>query len=593
MNILSQLFRQAQKKASNRVHRRRWLRSTQNVLAIGILMGTGLSAPVQAASPECPLGVSLQIVAHQDDDILFMNPKVQQDIQTGRCVVTAFITAGDANEGTAYWQSRESGAKAAYATMAGVSNTWTVSSGQFGGHTLALSTLNGRPSVKLLFMRLADGGVGGGGFSNDNNESLQKLWSGSISSMHPLDNAASYSRSALIATLTGIMRTFQPDLIRGQDYNGSFGDGDHSDHHAAAYFTLEAHRAYFTAHTLEGLRGYNASSLPANVAGSDKTAKETTFLAYAAFDHNVCQTLTACQSAPFSSWISHQYTSGSEIGGSGNITRLGTITASSQNSASNQQASKIADGYVNGFLAGFQQDYTREWATNGGKAGSWVNVAWASQHTLNKIVLYDRPNSDDQVTGGTLTFSDGSMISTGSLPGDGSPQVITFAPKNVTSLRFTATSVSATTKNIGLAELQAYEQNVAPLATVTASSQNTASSQGANKAVDGFAVGWPVDYTHEWATNGGKTGSWLTLAWDEPQTLSRVVLFDRPNSDDQITSGVLRFSDGSTVAVPSLPNDGSPLTLTFSPRTATSLRLDITGVKSTTLNIGLAEIQAS
>jgi hypothetical protein len=134
--------------------------------------------------------------------------------------------------------------------------------------------------------------------------------------------------------------------------------------------------------------------------------------------------------------------------------------------------------------------------------------------------------------------------------------------------------------------------NVAPQATLTASSQNTSTGQTAAKAVDGSHDGYPGDYTREWATVGGKAGSWLNLAWSSPQTLDHVVLYDRPNSNDQITGATLTFSDGSTVSVPSLANNGSAVTVSFPARSTTSLRLRINSVSSSTLNIGLAEIEA-
>jgi hypothetical protein len=79
--------------------------------------------------------------------------------------------------------------------------------------------------------------------------------------------------------------------------------------------------------------------------------------------------------------------------------------------------------------------------------------------------------------------------------------------------------------------------NIAGLATVTASTQNTTEGQGAEKAVDGFTDGQGSpppggDPTHEWATTGGKAGSWLQLEWSSPQAIDHVVLYDRPNQDD-------------------------------------------------------------
>jgi hypothetical protein len=133
--------------------------------------------------------------------------------------------------------------------------------------------------------------------------------------------------------------------------------------------------------------------------------------------------------------------------------------------------------------------------------------------------------------------------------------------------------------------------NVALNATATASSQNASTGQTADKAIDASTSGYPGDYTREWATVGGGAGSWLQLSWTTPQTLDRIVLYDRPNTSDQITAATLTFSDGSTVSVGALNNSGAATTVTFSARTSTSVRLTITAVSSSTWNIGLAEIQ--
>ena len=109
--------------------------------------------------------------------------------------------------------------------------------------------------------------------------------------------------------------------------------------------------------------------------------------------------------------------------------------------------------------------------------------------------------------------------------------------------------------------------NVAPFAAVSASSQNTSTGQLASKAVDGIADGNPGDSTREWATVGGRAGSWIRLAWSAPYRVDRVVLYDRPNLDDQVVAGTLSFSDGSTVAVGALSNGGGPVEVRFAART--------------------------
>jgi len=77
--------------------------------------------------------------------------------------------------------------------------------------------------------------------------------------------------------------------------------------------------------------------------------------------------------------------------------------------------------------------------------------------------------------------------------------------------------------------------NIAPLATVAASSENAADDQLANRAVDGVVDGYPGDFTKEWATNGEGAGAWLDLTWGAPYLIDRITLYDRPNLNDQIT----------------------------------------------------------
>ncbi|MQA33416.1 DUF7402 domain-containing protein, partial [Modestobacter roseus] len=134
--------------------------------------------------------------------------------------------------------------------------------------------------------------------------------------------------------------------------------------------------------------------------------------------------------------------------------------------------------------------------------------------------------------------------------------------------------------------------NLARAATASASSQNGNDGQTAAKAIDGVADGYPGDHTAEWATQGGRAGSWLQLTWSGSVTVGRVVLHDRPNASDQVTAARLTFSDGTSVTVPVLDNAGGATTVRFPARATTSLRITVTTVSATTRNVGLAEVQA-
>ena len=731
-----------------------------------------------AATANCSAGSTMITVAHQDDSLLFFSPDLIHAIKNGRCVQTVFFTAGDAGQGQAYWSSREKGVEAAYAQMAGVANTWTQADAGVAGHPIPEMTLSADPNLTLLFLRLPDGNIDGSGFGSTGFTSLQKLYQGSIPQMTADDGSSSYTLGSLISTVSSLITSFKPDTIWTQDYVGTYGDGDHSDHHTVAYITREASRAWTaTTHTLTGYFDYTTLNQAANVTGTDLTSKENAWFSYTPFDNQVCQSVSACQNTNYWAWISAQYTAGTETDGPGHVyaptshagpnqtvnpgdtvqldgsastdsgasptyqwtqtagpnvglssstavkptftapssaTTLtfslvvkdgsqtstadtvnvivssgssdiapnATVTASSQSTSSGQTAAKAVDGVADGYPT----SPTNEWATVNGGAGSWLKLVWGSAQTIDEVVLYDRPNLSDQVTGGTLTFSDGSTVPVPSLNNDGTATTITFPAKTTTSLLFTVTSVSASTGSVGLAEIVVFPAgtggggttpptanagpdqvvnagatvqldgsgsydpgtnpsykwtqtagpavtlssstavkptftapssattvtfqlvvsdgstssgpstvnitvnpavpNIAPQATVTASSDNPGTGQTKAKAIDGVIDGYPGDYTKEWATTGGVAGSWLKLVWSSSQTVNKVVLYDRPNLNDQVTGGTLTFSDGSTVNVPSLNNDGSATTITFNAKTTTSILFTVTSVSATTRQRG-------
>jgi alpha-glucosidase (family GH31 glycosyl hydrolase) len=124
-----------------------------------------------------------------------------------------------------------------------------------------------------------------------------------------------------------------------------------------------------------------------------------------------------------------------------------------------------------------------------------------------------------------------------------------------------------------------------------ATSSSNEDGYHASGAIDGVADGYPGDRRHEWSSNHEKAGATLTLTWPTEQEVSRVLLFDRPNLVDQVTSGRIVFSDGSTIPFGELPNDGkNAVNLSFTPREIRWLRIEITGVSPTTQNAGLSEI---
>ena len=267
------------------------------------------SSSVRAATQSCAAGTTLNIVAHEDDDLLFMSPSVLHDVQSNRCVVTVFTTAGDAGRDETYWKGREAGSEAAYADMTGVGDSWAESTLTVSSHTLQVRTL---ANVTLVFMRLPDGSHGEG-YPNTGSESLQKLWQSDISAIEAIDGSGmTYTKQGLVDVLTALMNQYQPGTIRTQDYV-PFGAFDHSDHYATAKFAQLAQTQYLTPHTLVGYIGYATADhpldYPSNVTGTDLDKKENAFFVYAAHDDGACASITLCTGAyaDYATWLKAEY----------------------------------------------------------------------------------------------------------------------------------------------------------------------------------------------------------------------------------------------------------------------------------------------
>ena len=244
------------------------------------------AAPAIAAAP-C-VGGALQVVAHTDDDLLFLSPDLLHDIQAGRCVRTVYLTAGDAGRTERYWLGREDGVRAAYAHMAGVEDRWTVSDAGVADHPILLATLDEDPGISLAFLRLPDGNRTGAGTRATEHQSLRWLWDGSIAELRTVDGTARYTAETLTQTLTAFLLDAEPTTVRTLDWTIDFRRGDSADHTAAALFARQAAAAYPAAHTLLGYGGYPIWTRSPNVSGSDLQDKASALLTYGRHDSLMC-----------------------------------------------------------------------------------------------------------------------------------------------------------------------------------------------------------------------------------------------------------------------------------------------------------------
>jgi hypothetical protein len=163
---------------------------------------------------------------------------------------------------------------------------------------------------------------------------------------------------------------------------------------------------------------------------------------------------------------------------------------------------------------------------------------------------------------------------------DGAPQVSTLVQQRA------MVQVGGRTVHLPIDTVS--EGNIAPLAKISVS--GVEGGYGFAGATDGLISGYPDDRGAEWSS-GIKENATIRLEWDAPQVVNRVALFDRINQNDNIWSGILTWSDGTTTPVSTLPNEGtSPLEARFAPKTVRWVEFKVLSVSPATEHSGLAEI---
>ncbi|GAA5902982.1 hypothetical protein JCM6882_009662 [Rhodosporidiobolus microsporus] len=598
---------------------------------------------ITAAVFNC-VGGSVYVIAHADDDLLFQSPDLYTDAKSGACITTIIMTAGDSGTtGQTYSSARESGNQAAYAQMAGTGNTYTEVTATFGGQPVTVRSLKGAPQIQKVYFRLPDGNMDGSGFGITGYQSLRMLYFGSISSITNQPKTATFTLATLKQALAEIITARQPSFVRTLDYMSDYDAGDHADHLTVGRLANEVAGTYATNATIAGYMGYPVQNLPPTMqtTDSDFQGKSNAFFAYTPYDSAECQAYVACVAAGRgeSYWLQRQYIVNEylkeesymgtaqapvTLPNGTNIAGLADVTASSQ------WAEQPATAAVDGNIRGYPGNSSAEWSTYGETVGAWIQLQWDDPYTITDIVLNDRPNLNDWMTGATLTFADNSTVAVGALANDGSATLVSLGGSSgsvvTDSIFLYVTSVSSATGQVGLAEFQVYgtvckgckvssslnsttttttsdgtvsahdsTQDLALAGTATASS--SFSSQGPEKAIDGYIDGYKEDgsgvYSEEWASYGETAGAWLNISWPAYYLIDSLVLYDRPNKNDWITGGVVKFSDGNSLTVTSLDNAGGATVFNLStPVNASSLLFTVTSAGPNSGSVGLAELEA-
>lgn len=249
-----------------------------------------------------PRASHVQIVAHPDDDLYFMNPDVEQAIKAGDPVATIYVEAAEANgrnarrgqgrtapvDYTAYSAARHEGVRRAYARMATGSPQarWIRGTISTAAGPVEMDRLQDAPQVRLVFLDVGTWRRAGG------MQRLSGLWDGSV---HALDTRPargslapariSYTRDGLITQLTDLLARLRPTVVRAQDPDPERGYDrkgkghriDHPDHTATAQLARRAIWRYESSAQIpvvtEFYRGYDNRHWPHNLDASAERHK--------------------------------------------------------------------------------------------------------------------------------------------------------------------------------------------------------------------------------------------------------------------------------------------------------------------------------
>lgn len=310
----------------NGITRRMLLRRTGVAGAVAATAGVSLweaiggsdPAPAAAGRRPAPSPCSIvQIVAHPDDDLYFINPLAWQDITDSASLATVYLSAGESDGRNIsirtsgrdavpvnfprYVEARRNGIRAAYSLMATGrdDSPWRISAVRLGpGLVVERSVLKSQPGIALYFVgtRLV-GQLHADEAGQPTVSSLRTLWSGATAAQRtqpaatsPVGKVQQVGREELIAALVALLQQRKPTLVRLLDPDpdrlpgASTRYSDHPDHTASAEFGIAALSSYVAdggaSPAVEHFRGYSNAWWPKNLTPDGYHRKSSALLVY-------------------------------------------------------------------------------------------------------------------------------------------------------------------------------------------------------------------------------------------------------------------------------------------------------------------------
>ncbi|MGY1988204.1 PIG-L family deacetylase [Blastococcus sp. SYSU DS0669] len=228
----------------------------------------------------------LAVVAHPDDDLLFLNPDLDAGTHAGLPTTVVYVSAGDAmlplEEASSRARDRRRGIQDAYRISAAVPDRtlqeeWVGEVVQVGGHRMEEFRLRDRPDVRVTFLGLPDG-------------DLSRLFSGATLETVPaagglVEQVQRYDEDDAVAVLHGLLERYRPTVLHVTE---RFADHrydvprSHPDHRAVTALALEAVRRYravqgtWLPYVLEH-RDYGVGQHPVNLDRATRARKRELF----------------------------------------------------------------------------------------------------------------------------------------------------------------------------------------------------------------------------------------------------------------------------------------------------------------------------
>ncbi|HEX8114212.1 MAG TPA: PIG-L family deacetylase, partial [Kofleriaceae bacterium] len=227
------------------------------VTVVAALVGGACGDNTLPVGEPLSAAVHLTIVAHPDDDLLFLQPDLQDALNGGGGMTSVYVTAGNDTHGLSYVEDRYAGLMAAYGAIAGT-HDWICGWIDIADHAAEHCRLD-EAGISLVFLGYPDGGLMG-----ERPSSLRNLWQGHVASATTISRRpATYERADLIAVLSEIVTATAPITLRTLEVSATHGH-DHSDHMVVGALAVVATAATPERPELISYRGYNIEREPAN-----------------------------------------------------------------------------------------------------------------------------------------------------------------------------------------------------------------------------------------------------------------------------------------------------------------------------------------